>query len=116
MKIKPSEESLRAARRLASIANQYHEDDETDRDYRARRLDADETAMLALQLEQLRARVYEAPYATLQTLAAAPMSSDVDADAESFAWEEIDRVGEAAFISDDALGDDLRSVEIKGAK
>lgn len=116
MKIKPSEESLRAARRLASIANEHHQDDETDRDYRARRLDADETAMLALQLEQLRARVYEAPYVTLQTLAAAPMSSDVDADAESFAWEEIDRVGEAAFISDDSLGDDLRSVEIKGAK
>lgn len=116
MKIKPSEESLRAARRLALIANQYHEDDETDRDYATRRLDADETAMLALQLEQLRARVYEAPYVALQTLAAAPMSSDVDADAESFAWEEIDRVGEAAFISDDSLGDDLRSVEIKGAK
>jgi hypothetical protein len=116
MKIKPSDESLRAARRLSEIANRYNEDDETDRDYRARRLDADETAMLALQLEQLRARVYEAPYSQLQALTAAPMSSDVDADAESFAWEEIDRVGEAAFIADDSLGDDLRTVEIKGAK
>tara|TARA_R110000868_G_scaffold269723_2_gene529137 strand:- start:2502 stop:3548 length:1047 start_codon:yes stop_codon:yes gene_type:complete len=116
MKIKPSDESLRAARRLSEIANRTAEDDETDRDYRNRRLDADETAMLALQLEQLRARVYEAPYVQLQTLGAAPMSTDVDADAESFAWEEIDRVGEAAFIADDSLGDDLRSVEIKGAK
>lgn len=116
MKIKPSDESLRAARRLSEIANRTAEDEETDRDYRNRRLDADETAMLALQLEQLRARVYEAPYSNLQTVAAVPMSSDVDADAESFAWEEIDRVGEAAFISDDSLGDDLRSVEIKGVK
>ena len=114
-KIKASDASLRAAARLVSAANAYA-DEESDLDYRKRRLDADETAMLALQLEQMQARVYEAPYTKLQTLAVAPMVGDVDSDAESFAWEEIDRVGEAAFIADDSLGDDLRSVEIKGTK
>ena len=114
-KIVPSAEMRAAAARLAEVANRTT-GEEHDRDYRSRRLDADETAMLALELEQMRARVYEAPYAKLQTLDAAPLSSDVDPDAESFAWQEIDEAGEAAFIADDMLGEDLRSVEVKGQK
>ena len=114
-KLVASEESKRAAARLVAYANR-NTDEETDLDYRRRNLDADETAMLALNLEQMLARVYEQPYTKLQTMDVAPIVGDVDADAESFAWEEIDHAGEADFISDDALGDDLKSVEIKGAK
>lgn len=115
MKIKASPASLRAAKRLVEIANR-HREDESDLHFSRFEIDADETSALALQFEQMLARVYEAPYTKLQTLDAVPMNTEVDADAESFAWEEVDRAGEAAFIDDGQLGDDLKSVEVKSSK
>lgn len=115
MKIKVSESSKRAAQRLVELANRYR-DEESDRHFARFEIDADETSALALQFEQLLSRVYEQPYTKLQALDATPMNSEVDADAESFAWEELDKAGEAAFIDDGMLGDDLKSVEIKSSK
>lgn len=114
-KIRASAEAKRHAEKMVAILNGNRLDSDDAMDRRLA-LDADETVMLALQLEQMRARVYEAPYKPLQTLTIAPMASDVDGDAETFAWEEIDQAGEASFIDDAGLGDDLKSVEVKSTK
>ena len=113
-KLVASAEAVRWANRLVKSLNANREDDSSF--YGKTRLDVDETNMLALQLEQLRVRAYERPYSPIQTLEITPIARDVESDAESFAWEEIDKVGEAGFIADDLLGDDLKSIEIKSTK
>lgn len=79
-----------------------------------RRLDADETNMLALQLEQMRSRVYEAHYEPVKAREFFPVSNEIDTGADSFAYEETDEVGEMKPIRN--LTDDFPSVETKGAK
>lgn len=78
------------------------------------RLDADETNMLALALEQMRARVYEAEYPELKARRFIPVNNEIDTGAESFSWEETDYVGRARVIRN--YGDDPPSVETKGEK
>lgn len=68
-------------------------------EYSAQRLDADETNMLALQLEQLRTKVYEADYPELKARKVLSVASDIDTGAESFAYEETDEVGIAKVIT-----------------
>jgi len=114
-KLKPSADALRHAKTIVDRLNATRLD-ESDAMQRRIVLDADETAMLALQLEQMRARAYEAPYKPIQSLLVAPLASDVDGDAETFSWEELDGVGEANFIDDGGLGDDLKTVDVKSSK
>lgn len=79
-----------------------------------RRLDADEVAMLALSLEQMRSRVYEIDYPELKARQILPVASDIDPGAETFAYEITDYVGRASVIRNYAT--DFPSVEIKSQK
>lgn len=80
----------------------------------SRRFDADETNMLALALEDMRVKAYEAEYPELKGRMLCPVSSDIDTGAESFAYEETDYAGQAKVITNYA--DDLPTVETKGTK
>ena len=79
-----------------------------------KRLDADETNMLALQLEQMRSRVYEEAYPAIKARAFLPVSFEVDPGAENFSFERTDYVGSAERITN--FADDLRTVETSGQK
>jgi len=80
-----------------------------------RRLDADETAMLAQQLEHLRSKVYEQDYPLLKAKEILPIENDTG-DAEYFSWEETASVGAFKVISDDGYADDPPSSEVLGRK
>lgn len=79
-----------------------------------KRMDADETNMLALELEQMRSRVYENEYPELKARRFIPVSNEIDPGAETFSYREIDYAGKANVIRN--YGDDPKSVETKGAK
>lgn len=78
------------------------------------RRDADETNMLALALEDLRTKVYEAEYPALKARQLLNVASDIDTGAESLAYEETDEAGEAEVIGN--YSDPVPSVETKGQK
>ena len=78
------------------------------------RFDADETNMLALELEQMRARVYETDYPELKARRFIPVTNEVDTGAESFAYREDDYAGEAKVIRN--FADDPPSVETSSEK
>lgn len=109
--MKPHPRSLAQARAIAAALNLWadagHGED-------TRRLDADETNMLALALEQMRSRVYEQPYPELKARRFLPVASDVDPGADSFSYEVTDEVGIAKVITNYA--DDPPSVETKSSK
>ena len=83
-------------------------------EFSGHRLDADETNMLALELEQLRTKVYEADYPELRARKVLSVASDIDTGAETFAYEETDEVGIAKVITNWAAP--LPGVETKGQK
>ena len=83
-------------------------------DHAGRRLDADETNMLALALEQFRTKVYEADYPELRARKVLSTASDIDTGAESFAYEETDEVGLAKVITNWSAP--LPGVETHGQK
>lgn len=91
-------------------AGHYREDDL----YNAKRMDADETNMLALSLEDMRARVYEAEYPELKSRKYLPTTNEVDTGAETYSFETTDYRGEAKAITNYA--DDLPHVETDGDK
>lgn len=78
------------------------------------RLDADEVAVLAIALEDMRARVYEDAYTLTKARQFIPVSMDVDPGADSFSYEEQAHVGEAKIIANYA--DDPPSAEIESRK
>lgn len=81
-----------------------------------RRVDADETVMLALALEQFRAKVYEAEYPELKARMILPTASDVAPGVESFGWEERADVGSVKRISDDGYADDPPTSDLVARK
>lgn len=81
-----------------------------------RRADADETAMLALQLEQFRTKVYEAEYPETKARQILPIASDISPGAEIFSWEERGDAGEFKQISEDGYADDPPSTEVVARK
>jgi hypothetical protein len=78
------------------------------------RMDADETNMLALELEQMRSRVYEAEYPEIKARKFIPVMSEIDPGAETFSWRETNYVGKAKVIRNYA--DDPESVETSSEK
>lgn len=78
------------------------------------RLDADETNMLALQLEQMRTRVYEDEYPEQKARRFIPVTNDVDPGAETYSYERSEEVGEAKIITNGA--DDLPTVDTSASK
>lgn len=78
------------------------------------RMDADETVMLALELESMRAKVYEADYPEVKARRFIPVNNEDDTGADSFSYEEQDYAGKAKVIRNH--GDDPPAVEVKGAK
>ncbi len=85
-------------------------------DLSGRRADADETNMLALSLEQMRSKVYEASYPDLKARTLFPVSSDIDPGADSFAYEESDHVGSFRRIEGVGYADDPPTVETSATK
>ena len=78
------------------------------------RLDADESNMLALALEQMRSRVYEDEFPELRARQILPVENDIAAGAENFAYEETSEVGEAKVITN--YSDNPPSVETSSRK
>lgn len=78
------------------------------------RADAGEAGMLELQLEQMRARVYEVQYTEMKARKFLPVATDIDTGAETFSYEQTDEVGEAKIITHYA--DDLPSASSKTEK
>lgn len=70
------------------------------------RADAAETNLLALQLEQLTARVVDRPYAQVHAMDVLNEIPGLDPNAESFAWAERDVKANFGWIADDGLPQD----------
>lgn len=115
---KPHPRSLRQAQVIAKHYNYLAGDAialSLDPDIgHATRMDANETVMLALQLEDMRTRVYETQYPELKARLFIPTSNDVNTGANEFSWEETDEVGEAKIIAN--YGDDLPTADVSGTK
>lgn len=80
------------------------------------RLDANETAMLARQLLDIDARVYEVQYPELKGTLLVPVRSDIDVGADSYAYEIMDHAGQAKRVvnwAEDFPGVDTQSGEIE---
>jgi hypothetical protein len=67
--------------------------------YGAHRLDANETAILELQLQQMRARTADVQYAEFKARRLVPMTSEIDPGAESWSYAQWDRVGMAKVVA-----------------
>lgn len=80
-------------------------------DYRA---DADETAVFARQLENVRSRTYEVEYPDLKARKLFPMASGVSPDDRTFTYRQFDYAGEAKIVHPSA--DDFPTVEISGSE
>lgn len=79
------------------------------------KFDANETVMLAQQLEYMMSRVFENVYEINRVREFFPVNTEVDPGASTFAYEETDHVGVAApVVEDDAQ--DLPSVKVQGEK
>lgn len=81
-----------------------------------RRLDADETNMLALQLEYQRTKVYEVLYEELKGRRMFPVDTDVPSAAETFSWSETEEVGEFKRLDGPGFADDPPTMESSGQK
>jgi len=110
---KPGTFALAQAAQLAAQVNQMVAMG-ADRGDDTRRMDADEVAMLALSLEQMRARTYEVDYPELKSRLILPVATDIDTAAETFAYEVQDYVGRARVVRNYAK--DFPSVEIRSEK
>ena len=64
------------------------------------RTDAGEQVFFARELEQIRAKIYEVPYAEFKGRRLVPIDNSIDPGAESLTYTWYDRVGEADFITD----------------
>jgi hypothetical protein len=111
-KKKPHSRSLQIAAFLAEEANKLTRYGAND-GFKSR-IDADETVMLALQLEQMQNRVFEDEFAELKARAFLPVDNSVNTGAETFSYKETTEVGEAGKITNYA--DDFPSVEVSGVK
>lgn len=82
-------------------------------DFRSRldswRVDANETNILALQLEDLDVRVISDDYRPVRSRQYLPVNSSVDAGAETYAWARQQTAGQAKIITN--LADDFPTVE-----
>lgn len=114
--MKASKQALSEARYLVEQINRLQAFQPEPDDFGNRRLDADETNMLALSLEQMRAKVYEEEFPALKAREIFPVESDIDPGAQTFAYEETTEVGEVKVISDDHMADDPSMVESSGSK
>ena len=116
---KISAASLAQAQFLASFLNSHAAMQATAAsrlDHADRRLDADETNMLALQLEQMRTKVYEVEYSEVKARRLFPTDTDIDPGAETFAYEETDDVASFVRLNDVGQSDDLPTAETSSTK
>jgi hypothetical protein len=116
-----SEESYAQARMIVAVLNGQAAMGAFDRDYGPKigrqRADADETIALALQLEQMRASVYETLYPDLKCREMFPVQGDIDPGAQTFAWSESDVRGKFAAIADNGgFVGDLTPVGVEESK
>ena len=81
-----------------------------------KRVDADETMMIALALEDMRSKTFEAEYPELKARQVLDVDHDIDPGAETFSYVEEDWAGDVKIIADNGYADDFPSVEVKGQK
>jgi hypothetical protein len=79
------------------------------------RFDDAQTAMLELELEALKSRVYEVRFQELKGRQLVPFNTETDRGAESIAWEVMSEVGEAK-VGASADSDDIPLVEVSSRK
>lgn len=103
--------ALQVAQMLAGHFNAHARLDTTDD---GRRMDADETNALALQLESMRAKVWEDKYPPIKARRYIPVYTGDDPAAETVAFETAREVGQAKIMVN--LADDLPSVETSSGK
>src|SRR5262245_31689851 len=89
-----SPKSFAEASVLTAIWNQHHDSGHPDA-LDGKRMDTDETMMLALQLQQLRQKVYEDLFAVSKARELFPVDMDISQGAEQFAYEESHEIGRA---------------------
>ena len=108
--------NIAVAAEIAALLNKAMVDRHPEMDGETRRADADETAMLALRLEEMRAKVYEAEYPETKARGLLPTASDISPGADTFAWEERGDAGDFKQISEDGYADDPTSTEVVARK
>ena len=111
---KPSNKSLAQARHMVARFNELNAMAGNTGRFDSIRQDADETNMLALQLEDMRSRVYEDVFAPRKSRLFFPASNDVDTGAETYAYTETTEIGQADIINN--FADDLPTAETSGVK
>lgn len=83
----------------------------------SQRFDANDTAFLERQLTYLRAKVQEVLYPENMAMQFIPLANDIPASADTYAWEILDKTGQAKVIakgSDDLPRVDVSAQERKG--
>lgn len=78
------------------------------------KMDAADSIFFARELEALKARVWERKYPPFSAFDLFPLSTEIDAGAETIVWQEMDRVGIAKVIS--AYANDLPRVDVYGSE
>lgn len=80
--------------------------------YDGRRVDANETAIFARQLEYIFTQTYDVEYPELQARSILPIVSGIPSGAELHTYSQFDSVGKAKFV--DSHDTDFPTVEVKG--
>jgi hypothetical protein len=78
------------------------------------RLDANETALFARQLEDIDSQLFRVEYPELKGSALVPVKSDINPGAEEYTYRSMNSAGRAALLSN--YGDDLPRVDVQGAE
>lgn len=76
------------------------------------RMDANETAMFARQLEDIDAELYRREYPELRGTVIVPTRTNINEGAEEYTYRSIDKAGRSGVISN--YGDDLQRVDVQG--
>lgn len=100
--------------RAEAFASQYNAAMRHDSGGDGRRMDVGETMALALQLESMRARVWEAKYPPVKARQYIPVASEDDPGADTVAYEVEEEQGQAKIITNN--GNDLSSVTTSNLK
>lgn len=100
--------------RAEAFAHQYNASMRHDSDGDGRRMDVAETMSLALQLESMRARVWETKYPPIKARSYIPVASEDDPGADTVAYEVEEEQGQAKIITNGA--NDLPNVTTSNRK
>lgn len=112
-----SDEAYEQARELAAVLNRNASRDSIlAGEMGKRRIDANETNMLALSLEQMRATVYEEKIQACKAREMFPVESDIDPAADTFAYVEEEAVASFTRVNASGHAVDHKTAEVSASK